>query len=430
MKIYCAGIGGIGLSAYACHMHARGHTVLGSDRSFSVLTETLVARGIHCTNQQDGSHLPVDTDLFVFSEAIPFSSPERTKAREHGIRSLSYFQALGELTREGTTLCIAGTHGKSSTTAMLAKICIDAGRDPNVILGTKAVDMDGSNWRKGQSDLWIVESCEYQKQFLALSPSSLIITNADGDHFDAFRDQQDYEDAFHAFAQKVPASGAVVIHEEDGILARIVQGLPARILRVPADDVPSTQALGKHMRQNAALARALARDLGIDDETIHVSLATFRGTWRRMEVRGSLDCNALLIDDYAHHPVEITATLTALKEAYPTRRIVCAFQPHTHDRTLQLWKGFVESLSLADVLILAPVYDARPDREREEANLEALQKDIALFSGKEPLLCPSLSSVAPLLRDILTQDDLVITMGAGTITEVADVLMSSEVKTI
>lgn len=423
MKIYCAGIGGIGLSAYASQMHARGHTVLGSDKSLSSVTEALQERGIECTDHQDGTHLSSDVDLFVYSEAIPHASPERTKGIDLGIRSLSYFQALGELTANTHTICIAGTHGKSSTTAMLAKICIDAGRDPNVILGTKAVDMDGSNWRMGKSDLWIVESCEYQRQFLALSPSSLIITNADGDHFDAFRSQEDYEQAFREFAQKVPSQGAIVIHADDAIALRITHNLPARQISVLPDDLPQTQAIGMHMRKNAGLARALALDLGIDDDVIRKSLASFRGTWRRMEVRGTLAHSALLIDDYAHHPAEITATLSALKEAYPTRRIVCAFQPHTHDRTLQLWSGFVESLSLADVLILAPVYDARPDREREEANLSLLQNEIALFSGKEPILAPSLHDVSSIIDSVIHDHDLVITMGAGTITHVADQLM-------
>jgi UDP-N-acetylmuramate--alanine ligase len=385
----------------------------------------LQKKGIHCFNEQDGSQLTEDCDLFVYSQAIPLTSPERRKAQEMNIRSLSYFEALGELTRGKKTVCIAGTHGKSSTTAMIAKMCIDAGLDPNVVLGTKAMDMNRKNWRAGKSDLWVLEACEYQKQFLALTPTILVITNADGDHFDAFKDQNDYEDTFLQLAKKVPEDGAIAIHGNDKITSSITQKSEKTVIDADREETPIVGVPGKHMQENGALAREVGRMLGIDDEVIHGSLAAFRGTWRRMEVRGEIQEDVLLIDDYAHHPIEITATLSALKEHYSDRRIVCAFQPHTHDRTFKLWQGFVESLSLADVLLLVPVYDARPDRESREVNLEDFQNDIEGYSQKKPLIATSLKNVAELLRHIVQEGDIVITMGAGTITEVADMMMSA-----
>jgi UDP-N-acetylmuramate--alanine ligase len=183
---YCSGIGGIGLSAYAAHQLQRGNQVWGSDRSDSVIVQDLRALGADISLNQDGSHVPSDCDLFVYSEAVPADSPERIRARDFGIPMQSYFHALGELTQDSFLIAVCGTHGKSSTTAMVSKLLIDAGKDPSVVVGTRMKELEGRNWRKGGSDIFVVEACEYRKSFHYLSPDIVLMTNVDGDHFDAF----------------------------------------------------------------------------------------------------------------------------------------------------------------------------------------------------------------------------------------------------
>ncbi len=173
MKIFCSGIGGIGLSAYASHMRERGHAVSGSDAADSALLDVLRAEGMNISLTQDGSSIPEDTELFVYSEAIPEDSPERAEAKRRGIHRISYFRAIGELTSGTNLIAVCGTHGKSSTTAMAASLLIEAGLDPNIIVGTKLPSLDGRNWRRGLSDLWIVEACEYRRSFLHLKPNTI-----------------------------------------------------------------------------------------------------------------------------------------------------------------------------------------------------------------------------------------------------------------
>ncbi|MDD5469613.1 MAG: Mur ligase domain-containing protein, partial [Candidatus Peribacteraceae bacterium] len=207
MKIYCSGIGGIGLSAYAFLQQKNGHTLLGSDRVESTMTAALSGEGIAVSCEQDGSHIPEDCDLFVYSEAIPQDAPERRKAAELGIRQCSYFQALGELSRDSRVIAVCGTHGKSSTTAMAAKVLMDAGQDPTVVVGTTSPDLGGQNWRKGGSDLFLLEACEYRRSFHHLSPDIILMTNADGDHFDAFASVEEYQQAFVDFLRLLPEGG-------------------------------------------------------------------------------------------------------------------------------------------------------------------------------------------------------------------------------
>jgi UDP-N-acetylmuramate--alanine ligase len=223
VKIFCSGIGGIGLSAYAFHMHARGHEVKGSDREASPVTKALEGAGIGVTTTQDGSGVPDDIDLFVYSEAIPDDAPERRKAKENSVRSLSYFAALGELARGETVIAVCGTHGKSSTTAMIARICIENGLDPSVVVGTKMKELGGLNYRIGRNDLWIVEACEYRSSFLHLSPTTVVMTNVDGDHFDTFDSIEAYHDAFRGFLAKLPQKGSVITHGNDPACATLAK---------------------------------------------------------------------------------------------------------------------------------------------------------------------------------------------------------------
>ncbi len=420
MKIFCSGIGGIGLSAYASHMHARGHDVSGSDRSESELTKKLSAAGIRVSYTQDGSALSGDTDLLIYSEAIPTDAPERSKARKLNILQKSYFEALGELTRGTKLIAVCGTHGKSSTTAMLAKVCIDNGFDPSVVVGTKMFELDGANWRKGESNLWIVEACEYRKSFLHLSPDTILMTNVDGDHFDAFESVDAYTDAFIEFLHRMPEAGTLILHGKDGASAAVAKSAGRAFL--DADEMPfvSLATPGKHMQQNAQLVLAVAERLGIDHKAVIESIKTYRGSWRRMEEKGSTAKNVSIIDDYGHHPVEIRATLQAIKEKYVGRRLVCVFQPHTHDRTLTLWDEFTSAFSDASVVVIADVYDARPDTERDSVDMQKFVKDIETHSQTKVHAGHTLEETLSLLKKLLQPNDLLLIMGAGNIGTLAD----------
>lgn len=417
MNIFCSGIGGIGLSAYAGHMHALGHNVTGSDKAPSLVTDDIQKLGITVSFVQDGSAIPQNCDLLVYSEAIPESSPERVFAREHFIRQISYFKAVGELSAGKTVICVAGTHGKSSTTAMTAKILIDAGLDPNVIVGTRMKDMANRNWRSSASSVWVIEACEYRRSFHFLSPSIILLTNVDGDHFDAYKDIEDYRSAFTEFAERLPSDGVMILHGGDSDALHITQSAQKKFIDADSLAVPDLQVPGKHMRDNALLALALARELKVSDSLARESLSTFSGTWRRMDIKGRTAEGAVVIDDYGHHPVEVSATLSAIREAYPQKRIICVFQPHTHDRTLKLWEEFSMSFRSADLVIVSNVYDARPDKDTTLVDVTAFISAVEKGSGVRVLNGNNIIDAETVLHhQRITEQDVIVTMGAGDIT--------------
>lgn len=420
MKIYCSGIGGIGLSAYASYRASQGHQVLGSDRTETDIVRDLQGQGIEVFLRQDGSHIPEDADLFVYSEAIAETSPERVRATELSIPQQSYFQALGELTRDFRVIAVAGTHGKSSTTAMAARVLMDAGLDPSVIVGTKMRELSGRNWRRGGSQLFVVEACEYRRSFHALSPGYILLTNADGDHFDYYRSQEDYEQAFVDFVKRLPPDGLVITHGNDPVCVPIVARGEREMIDADAFPLPLLATPGVHMQKNAQLVLALAEEFHIDQKQALASLSGYSGCWRRMEVKGETKSKVTVIDDYGHHPVEIRATVQALLGAYPERRLVVVFQPHTHDRTRKLYDAFTKAFKGAAVVIIPNIYDARPDRESGMVDITAFVRDIEKGSGVQAINGKSLDVTERLLREkILKFQDVLLVLGAGNVTELA-----------
>jgi len=425
MKIYCSGIGGIGLSAYAALQKSCGHEVLGSDRTESEILADLRSQDISVALNQDGTFIPDDCDLFVYSEAIPSTAPERLRARELGLLSLSYFQALGALSRDFTVIAVCGTHGKSSTAAMAAKVLIDAGMDPTIVVGTKLEELDGRNWRKGESGLFLLEACEYRKSFLHLVPNVVLLTNADGDHFDAFNSIEEYQQAFVDFLSLAPGDGAVFTHLSDPDCAKIA----AEVARVSVHDVdsiplPDLSVPGEHMRQNAQLVLGLAEHLSISEKTALSSLKEYQGCWRRLELVGTTAAGVPILDDYAHHPREVKATIAAAKEAHSEKRLVCVFQPHMHDRTIKLYKEFLQCFRGADLLLLTDVYDARSDVETERVSMKKFAEDIRKNSGVDAHSIGTLDQVRSHLDDVLETDDVLLCMGAGDITSLAHSMVS------
>lgn len=425
MNIYCSGIGGIGLSAYASLQRSLGHNVSGSDSGTSGLLDTLRGQGISISSLQDGSAIVPDTHLFVYSEAVPPEHPERERARMLGIPSQSYFQALGDLSRGSFVIAVCGTHGKSSTTAMAARVLLSAGKDPTVVVGTKVPELDGRNWRKGGGEIFLLEACEYRKSFHFLSPDLILLTTVDGDHFDYYTDISAYEEAFREFFHLLPVDGSVVIHGDDPASCRVAGAAGRTIVNADRYSLPILSVPGRHMQENARLVLAMADVLGISQESTLSSLAGFQGTWRRMEVKGIRSDGVMVVDDYAHHPREIRATIEAMRGQYPERRMVCVFQPHTHDRTRKLYRDFTQAFRGVDVVVIPHIYAVRTESDGEEVDLPAFLRDVRKGSGSTVFGGFTLGETATFLHEeVLRAGDLLLCMGAGDITGLAQRMMT------
>jgi len=430
LHIYCSGIGGIGLSAYAALQHALGVRVTGSDRTETPLIRDVRERGIAVSLVQDGTAFSADTDLLVYSEAIPADAPERMRAAELGIRQISYFHALGELCAGySTRIAVCGTHGKSTTTAMTAHVLQDMGMDPTVIVGTKVPALDGRNWRHGQSGLFLMEACEYRRSFMHLAPTIILLTNVDWDHVDAFPSRESYEAAFVDFVSTLPTDGVLVTHMQDPQCRLVAEraGLDIETQVIDADGLSRLQEphmWGRHIRDNARLVLALCEHLGKRASLTKESLEDFQGCWRRMEERGRTKQGAIVVDDYAHHPTEILATVTTIREKYPQRRLICVFQPHMFDRTQQFYKEFTQAF-LGTYVLLTDVYEARREAKKQDVDMKTFAKDIAQESGTNCEYVGSLLEAQDKLDAILHSQDVVLFLGAGDVTNLASQLVDA-----
>jgi UDP-N-acetylmuramate--alanine ligase len=340
-NIYFIGIGGIGMSALAQLFLHRGHNVSGSDRSASPVTELLEKKGIQVYIGHDAKHVPEDADLIVYSDAIPTDSPERVRGRELGKKEQSYFQALGEATKEYKNIVVSGTNGKTTTTAMIAKILTDAGVSPTVIVGS-LIGEYGSNFKAGESDIAVIEGCEYKRHFLHLNPYIFVITNIELEHTDYFKDEADVVNAFKEMVTKVPKEGSVVAHTSDRLVAQALEGASVPVKEYESMSVPELLVPGEFNIANAQAAKTAAHVLGVAEEQIDASLSQFKGTWRRFEIKGHTKNGALVVDDYAHHPSAIRVTLEAARKKFVDKKIVVVFHPHLYSRTKSFFNEFAQ----------------------------------------------------------------------------------------
>lgn len=419
-RAHFVGIGGIGVSALVRLMLARGISVSGSDRTPSLITEKLEMEGAKVFFSHEQKHLPDDLDLVVYSPAIPDDNPELLMARERGILTYSYPEALGKISQGMRTIAISGTHGKTTTTAMIAGVLVDAGCSPTVIVGS-LLKGSGSNFIGGTSDLFVVEACEYKRSFLSLSPEILVITNIDNDHLDYYGTIEGVQKAFTELAEKVPTTGMIVCNPNDPLVAPILQGAVARVVDYTKEVLMLPLAVsGEHNKKNAQAALAVARLLDVSEKDAMKSLAMFEGTWRRMEYKGEV-MGAFIYDDYAHHPTEVRATLQGFRAKYPVGRIRVVFQPHLYSRTKLLLNDFAQSFSDADEVIVAPIYAARekPDPEISAGTLVGAISEYhnnVRLSGDFP-------AIETYLRETMQKGDIMVTMGAGDIYKVGEALV-------
>lgn len=412
-KVHFVGIGGIGVSAIARMFQAEGKTVSGSDRGATLVTDELEKLGVQIFTDQVADNVPADADLIVYSIAVPKDNPERAKGRELGIPELSYPQVLGLVSRDKFTIAISGTHGKTTTTAMIAKIFIEAGLEPTVIVGSFLKDHQ-SNFIAGDSKYLIVEACEYQRSFLNLSPNILVITNIEEDHLDYYKDLEDIKNAFRELAQKVVNGGFVVANLND-------LNVKDTLKNVKLELVDYTTALtnfelkvpGAHNRLNAQAARKVAEAVGIPDEVIYRALGSFSGTWRRFDYVGQTPTGALVYDDYAHHPSEIQATLAGAREKWSNKKIIVIFQPHLYSRTKLLLNEFAFSFKEADQIFILPIYAAREvfDPSIDHKILaQEIKKNHSQVEAVE-----NFDQVVERVLAVTGPEDVIMTVGAGDI---------------
>jgi UDP-N-acetylmuramate--alanine ligase len=281
------------------------------------------------------------------------------------------------------------------------------------------------NWRKGESDLFLLEACEYRKSFSYYHPRVILLTNADGDHFDYYKSIDEYHRAFIEFIQLLPEDGVLITHMADPECAAIANTCGKNV--IDADEYPliQVQTPGMHMKQNAQLVLGLASYLKIPLSEAIKMVSQFTGSWRRMERKGTVN-GAIVIDDYAHHPKEIRATISGIREWYTPRRLVCVFQPHTHDRTLKLYDEFVRSFSGADLVLITDVYEARKDIETAKVDIEAFSRDIQKYCKSEVVVTGSLESTEKYLKKNIQENDVLLCMGAGDITAMANTIIDAK----
>ncbi len=431
---FFTGAGGIGMSALAQLLAAQGNAVSGSDREESPVTRMLEEKGIRVHIGQRAENLPSALDVLIYSDAVPEDNPERRAAAKRGIPQLSYFQMLGRVSAGKRTVAIAGTHGKTTTTGMLAKVLQAAGADASAIVGSIVQDF-GSNYLPGNSDLFIVEACEYRDHLLELAPQVLVITNLEWDHTDYFDSLEALQETFRKAIRRVPKSGVIIADPENPNIQPLLAEAVAPVVDYAREPAYELRLPGGFNQDNARAAAAAARALvpGIAERTIADALADFHGTWRRFQYKGTFPAagedgagTVAVYDDYAHHPTAIAETLRALKEKNAKEgkngRIIAAFHPHLYSRTRDLLDGFARAFADADEVVVAPIYAARePDDGTVSSELlaERIRQEAVSVRAAD-----SLEDVEHLVGGMAQPGDTVITMGAGDIYKVADALVA------
>ena len=444
-RAHLVGIGGVSMAPLAEVLHGAGLTITGSDMRESGTVEHLRSMGIPVSIGQSAENLG-DAQLVIRTAAAHDDNPEISGARARGIPVFERAQAWGAIMRQyKNALCVSGTHGKTTTTSMCTHIIMAAGLDPTVMIGG-TLPLLGAGHRVGHGDTIILESCEYCNSFLSFFPTIAVILNVDADHLDFFKDLQDVEKSFRAFADLVPRNtGLIVANADDANTMTTLRGEERPILTfglaegdvhaagltyesgLPSFDIihegkpfahVTLQVPGEHNVRNALAAAASCISLGVEASAVEKGLAAFRGAGRRFEKKGS--CNgADIYDDYAHHPSEVKALLDmAMTLGY--KRVICAFQPHTYSRTKALFHEFTEVLTRPDMTLLAEIYAAREDN-----TLGISSKDLCQhIPGSEYF--PTLKALTARLKELAQPGDLILTVGAGDIYTVGEMLVQGD----
>lgn len=445
-KPHLVGIGGSGMSGIAAALAAGGHRVTGSDMAAGAAVAGLMARGVPVARGHAAEHVPADADLLVISAAVKETNPEVVEARRRGLPVVKYAVALGALMAGRRGIAVAGAHGKTTTTGLLAWALDRLGEDPTFVVGGRVGPLGGSS-RVGRGDLLVAEACEYDRSFHHLRPEMAIVTNIDEDHLDYYSGIAEIKEAFRTFARLLPAHGLLVALNEvadvfgpDCGLACPVEtvglggyadwiakdietirgGSRFSVWRGNEEVVRATVRLpGLHNVLNALTVFAMLRHLGHAPDAAARSLRDFRGVSRRLETKFSRG-GITVLDDYAHHPAEIRASLRAIRSWYPGARLWCVFQPHQASRTRFLIREFAAALTEADRVIVPDIFFARDTEEERRlvSSLDLVKKVMNL--GTDAAYVPDFDEIVERLLDRLRPRDVLVTMGAGDVDRVAE----------
>ena len=448
-KIHCIGIGGIGLSAIAEILLSRGYEVSGSDMKESAETVRLASKGARVFIGHRAENVE-QADLLVFSAAVGQDNPEMKRAEERGIPILSRAQMLGLLMQEyENSIAVSGTHGKTTTTSMVSLILERAKLEPTILVGGNLTEI-GGNVKVGHSRYFITEACEYMDSFLSLKPKIEIILNIDSDHLDYFKDIDHIVSSFDKFAHLVPGSGTIIAYDANPFVNQVIRDLDnvvtfglsencdyyAANIKFNEDGMPSFDVChdgkllsrvqlavpGEHNILNALAAFTCACVLGVEPALTKKTLEAYHGTQRRFDLVGTTARGVKIVDDYAHHPTEIKATLSA-SENVPHNKLWCIFQPHTYTRTIALFDEFADAFEKADHLILAEIYAAREKNIYKISSAQLVEKIKETHPDKDVLFMEDFAAIADYVDDQAQRGDMVITMGAGDIYKVGEMLL-------
>jgi UDP-N-acetylmuramate--alanine ligase len=447
-KYHFIGIGGIGTSGLAKLLIKHGAHISGSDMSEGTVLKELSELGATISMGHRAENMPEDADAVIISAAIPASNPELARAGEKGKKIYKYAEMLGKVFDKYTGIAVCGTHGKSTTSAWTAVALEKAGLNPSFIIGADIPQLSGSSGA-GSTKWFVAEACEYDRSFLNLHPQIAVMLNIEADHLDYYRDEDEIVDAFADFARNIRPGGVLVANGRDRNIARILRrpGLTAKVVTFGLDlscqftavnpelidglyhfDILYEGKLfgkthislpGLHNIENALAVVAILTEAGLPPQRICELLPEFTGTDRRLMFKGKIS-DITVMDDYAHHPTEIRASLAGIRQRYQPRQLWCVFQPHQYSRTRFLLDDFAESFKLADTTIVPEIYFVRDTAEsKNKVSAEALVERIRQ-SGSDALFINDFGGILEHLQKHVQPGDLVVTMGAGTIWKVAD----------
>ncbi len=443
-RLHFIGIGGIGMSGLAQILNERGNIVSGSDMYASQITEDMKKRGIKIYIGHDESNLKKNIEKVVYSSAIPESNPELLKAKKLNMEMMTFPRAVGDFSKNMFTIAVCGTHGKTTVTSMAALALIAGDKDPTVIVGSNLKEFENSNHRLGKSDCFVVEACEYKRNFLNYNPKVIILNNVEADHLDYYKDLEDYKNAFVEFIQKLPKDGYLIANIDDANVLDVIKNYNGNLITFGSVNGKADWVLrgnkiekagefvcefnlsipGSFNMMNALAVLALAQVLNVERERTIAALNNFKGAWRRFEFVGEFN-NIGLISDYAHHPTEIINTIKAVRERYPDKKVCCIFQPHQYNRTKNLLNGFVDSLKEADTVIIPNIYKVRDTQKDAKSISAAGIVELIKEKGTKAYNLKTYKQIKDYLKKNTDQIEVAIIMGAGDIWEFGEYIMNS-----
>ena len=452
-KIHFIGIGGIGMSAIAFILLERGYKVSGSDMKESEIIQRLILKGADIFLGHRGKNVE-GADLVVYTAAVSEDNPEIARAKELGICCVSRADMLGCLMGEyDCSIAVSGTHGKTTTTSMVSLILKGAMKKPTILVGGNLAEIDG-NVEVGDSRYFVTEACEYRDSFLSLAPKIEIILNIDSDHLDYFKDIDHIVNSFNRFSRLVPPDGKIIAYNANPFVNSVVKDLDnvitfgfAESCDYSVSDISFREGMpcfkvfyrgekladmrlsipGEHNILNSLAAFACCHTLGVEVEDIVKTLEDFKGTQRRFDIKGRTMDGRRIIDDYAHHPTEIKATLSAAVNL-PKNSMWCLFQPHTYTRTLALFDQFAASFEDADKIVLAEIYAAREENVYNISSKGLMQEIKKEYPEKDVYYFNQLEDIASFVYNNSEPDDLIITMGAGDIYKAGEMILALDRK--